>query len=269
MDDLTGRITYTAPGTIDLERPLSAEQQRLKVESPLGVIKFQKVGMIAGGTGITPMLQVINQILSDPNDETEIYLIFANRSVDDILLREELEELAEKHKRFHLFFILDKAPVGVEWKGGVGFVTEDLVKQIFPKPSDDLLVLECGPADTNFCRSDLKHSFEIKTKFFWGLVFLFQILQIQNLSLLQTTENFQTSLIKICFVFSFVNFQIDSLDLRKFFWDDHVTAYRLFINKSAKLKIMIQKYLKNYFVLFCSNSKITKKQNKNLDYKSN
>ena len=36
--------------------------------------------MIAGGTGITPMLQVIREILSNPEDKTEISLIFANQS---------------------------------------------------------------------------------------------------------------------------------------------------------------------------------------------
>ncbi|ETO30626.1 NADH-cytochrome b5 reductase 2 [Reticulomyxa filosa] len=141
----TCRITYTHPGTIELEKPLSAEQQRLGVTSPLGVIKFKKLAMIAGGTGITPMLQVIHQILSDPKDETEIHMIFANRSIDDILLREELEILTEKHSKFHLHFTLDKAPQGVEWHGGVGFVTEELVKKHLPKPASDVLLLECGP----------------------------------------------------------------------------------------------------------------------------
>jgi len=140
-----GRITYTAPGTIELERPLKAEQDRLKVESPLGVIKFKKVALIAGGTGITPILQVVRQILRDDNDDTDCYLIFANRSIDDILLREELEELAEKFKKFHVYFTLDKAPEDQEWNGGVGFVTQKLVQEHLPPPDEDLLLLECGP----------------------------------------------------------------------------------------------------------------------------
>jgi len=40
--------------------------------------------MIAGGTGITPMLQVLNQILNNPDDHTEVTLLFANLSEDDI-----------------------------------------------------------------------------------------------------------------------------------------------------------------------------------------
>jgi len=140
-----GRITYTDPGTIELERPLKAEQERLKIQSPLGMIKFKKLAMIAGGTGITPMLQVIHQIMRDENDDVECSLIFANRSIDDILVREELEELAEKYKKFHLFFTLDKGPTDKEWNGGVGFVTPDLVKKHLPPPDEDVLLLECGP----------------------------------------------------------------------------------------------------------------------------
>ena len=35
--------------------------------------------MIAGGSGITPMLQVLNAILKDPNDQTQCFLLFANQ----------------------------------------------------------------------------------------------------------------------------------------------------------------------------------------------
>lgn len=44
------------------------------------VIKTVKsVGMIAGGTGITPMLQVIRAIMKDPDDHTVCHLLFANQ----------------------------------------------------------------------------------------------------------------------------------------------------------------------------------------------
>ena len=35
--------------------------------------------MIAGGTGITPMLQIIRQMLKDKKDKTEMSLLFANQ----------------------------------------------------------------------------------------------------------------------------------------------------------------------------------------------
>lgn len=52
--------------------------------------------MIAGGTGVTPCYQVAQAILKDPADNTKISLVFGNLSEDDILLRKELDELAEQ-----------------------------------------------------------------------------------------------------------------------------------------------------------------------------
>jgi NAD(P)H-flavin reductase len=43
--------------------------------------------MLAGGTGITPMFQVLNAVLKDPKDRTRITLLYGNLTEDDILLR--------------------------------------------------------------------------------------------------------------------------------------------------------------------------------------
>ena len=39
-------------------------------------------------------MQVLKQILSDPDDKTELRLLYANQTEDDILVRKEMEELA-------------------------------------------------------------------------------------------------------------------------------------------------------------------------------
>jgi hypothetical protein len=40
----------------------------------------KEIGMIAGGTGITPMLQVLHAIFENPNDQTKCKLLYANQS---------------------------------------------------------------------------------------------------------------------------------------------------------------------------------------------
>lgn len=40
--------------------------------------------MIAGGTGITPMYQIIKSSIKDPKDNTQLSLIYANVNEDDI-----------------------------------------------------------------------------------------------------------------------------------------------------------------------------------------
>ena len=61
-------------------------------------------GMLAGGTGVTPMYQVANAILKNPADKTEITLLFANVSTDDILIEEELTNLQALSPQFKVCF---------------------------------------------------------------------------------------------------------------------------------------------------------------------
>ncbi|XP_077908748.1 NADH-cytochrome b5 reductase 3 [Ictidomys tridecemlineatus] len=109
------------------------------------VIKTVKsVGMIAGGTGITPMLQVIRAIMKDPDDHTVCHLLFANQTEKDILLRPELEELRNEHSaRFKLWYTVDKAPEA--WDYSQGFVNEEMIRDHLPAPGEETLVLMCGP----------------------------------------------------------------------------------------------------------------------------
>ncbi|KAJ3046323.1 NADH-cytochrome b5 reductase [Rhizophlyctis rosea] len=122
--------------------------QTMKVKGPKGQFKWtpnavRALGMIAGGTGLTPMLQIIKAILKNPADKTEVDLIFANVKYEDILLKEDLDDLASKHSQFRVHYVLNEPPS--EWTGGVGFVTKDMMKQWLPAPADDVKILICGP----------------------------------------------------------------------------------------------------------------------------
>ena len=46
--------------------------------------EFAEIGMVAGGTGITPMLQVVDEILANPADKTKVSLIFGNQTESDM-----------------------------------------------------------------------------------------------------------------------------------------------------------------------------------------
>ena len=103
----------------------------------------KKIGMIAGGTGITPMYQVLTEILANEADMTEVSLLYGNITEKDIILKGELDKLAASHSNFKLTYILDKPPAG--WAGAAGYVTADLVTKHMPPPAADNLVLVCGP----------------------------------------------------------------------------------------------------------------------------
>ncbi|TPX33383.1 hypothetical protein SmJEL517_g03766 [Synchytrium microbalum] len=123
--------------------------EQIKVKGPKGNFNYKgpnfvrSFGMIAGGTGITPMLQIIKSILKNPSDFTEVSLLYANVNEDDILLREELDQLAALHPRFTVYYILNNAPTS--WTGGVGFITKDMIQNRCPAPSSDIKILICGP----------------------------------------------------------------------------------------------------------------------------
>ena len=110
--------------------------QTLRVKGPKGAMVYtpnlaRHLGMIAGGTGITPMLQIIKAIIrgrprNGGNDTTEVDLIFANVNQEDILLKEDLDTLAEEDKGFRVHYVLNNPPE--RWNGGIGFVTPEMIK---------------------------------------------------------------------------------------------------------------------------------------------
>ena len=116
------------------------------LRKPLESRKAKHFGMIAGGTGITPMLQVIHAIVRDPNDEVKVSLIYANQTEDDILVREELESLVKDYPdRFTLHYTLDHPPS--EWIYSTGFITKEMIQKYLPAPAADKTtqILMCGP----------------------------------------------------------------------------------------------------------------------------
>ena len=60
------------------------------------------------------MLQLIRQVFRDENDRTCLSLLFANQTEEDILLREELEEVQKQYpERFKLWYTVDRPGEGI------------------------------------------------------------------------------------------------------------------------------------------------------------
>ncbi|KAM0324861.1 hypothetical protein ACHAQA_007827 [Verticillium albo-atrum] len=116
---------------------------------PKGAMRYQRglcrrIGMVAGGTGITPLFQLVRAICEDDRDTTEVSLIYANRSEGDILLRTQLEAFARRYpQNLKLHYLVDTAPEG--WAHGTGFVTKEVMAERLPAPAPDTKVMLCGP----------------------------------------------------------------------------------------------------------------------------
>ena len=142
--------------------------QDIEVRGPMGMLEYKgdgavlmnrggwkerrvsKIGMIAGGTGLTPMWQIVHSILADKADRTQLSFIYANVSESDILMRPQLDQLAAAHHNFHVFYTINPPREGdcipPHWKGGVGFVSREMIGKHMPKPEDsDAMILICGP----------------------------------------------------------------------------------------------------------------------------
>lgn len=100
------------------------------------------VGFVAGGTGITPMISIIRWILTKRLD-VDLFLVFANKTEEDIIFREEWDRAVRDYPNFHCYHVLEQPPAG--WSGGTGRVTVDILREYLPPPYPETKVFLCGP----------------------------------------------------------------------------------------------------------------------------
>jgi cytochrome-b5 reductase len=124
-------------------------QAQVEFAGPKGAMKYHRglcrsIGMIAGGSGISPMYQVIRAICEDGSDSTTVSLLYANRTEQDILLRKDLDDFARKYpQKFRVHYLLDSPPAN--WEYTKGYVTKGLIKERLPGAAPDTKVFLCGP----------------------------------------------------------------------------------------------------------------------------
>ncbi|KAI0066708.1 cytochrome-b5 reductase [Artomyces pyxidatus] len=114
---------------------------------PYKLNEFDEVALIGGGSGITPLYQLLVHALPDPANKTRFKLIFSNVTEADILLREELDALKQKYpETFDVVYTLGKPPAG--WAGAAtsssdaGFLKVHVAP---PSLGDKVKVFVCGP----------------------------------------------------------------------------------------------------------------------------
>src|SRR5262249_13921765 len=84
LGDFTGRIKALPPGT------------RVIAEGPFGAFtaaarQRERVALIAGGAGITPIRALLEELTGD------VVVVYRALREDDVILRDELDELADVH----------------------------------------------------------------------------------------------------------------------------------------------------------------------------
>jgi cytochrome-b5 reductase len=120
------------------------KSQRIMHGSPVVARRWKHVGLVAGGTGIAPLFQIVKILLDDPEDNAKIYLLSINRYEHDVLLKDELDEMAKIYPdRIRVTYQLtgNNAEEGYD-HGRYGV---DLAIKALPPPSSaDTMILVCG-----------------------------------------------------------------------------------------------------------------------------
>lgn len=124
---------------------------RLRALGPSGEFgrtSAHKLVLIAGGSGITPMMAMLRTWLPSEPDRA-IALIYANRSMQDVIFAQALAELEAEHSpRLSIHHVLEQPPP--HWSGAVGRGdTPTLARLLDAIPlahAGDVEFLLCGPA---------------------------------------------------------------------------------------------------------------------------
>jgi len=119
----------------------------IEASAPLGEFGYEPlrdkkhiVGL-AGGSGITPFYSIARAI-ADGTEDVSLTLLYGSRTQDEILLRDELNAIADSCDKVKIVHVLsdDPAARGCEH----GFLTAELIEDYVP--AGDYSVFICGPS---------------------------------------------------------------------------------------------------------------------------
>jgi ferredoxin-NADP reductase len=104
------------------------EGEEIRCQGPFGdfILRppLRDTIFIATGTGIAPFRSMLHWLLADParHQDKQFWLVFGNRTTEDIYYHDEFLRLAEGHLNFHYLPTLSRG--GAEWQGLRGYVQE-------------------------------------------------------------------------------------------------------------------------------------------------
>ncbi|EGR28617.1 hypothetical protein IMG5_171790 [Ichthyophthirius multifiliis] len=145
-----GKFEYLGQGNCKIDNRLQAGDIQTQ--------QYQTIFMIAGGTGITPMYQIIQHVCEDNLDNTQLVLLYANKTEEDILLRKEIENYQKNSQKLKIYYTLDqvfllkkyflkkqiKQQPPLDWKYFKGYINKEMIQQCFPYPDKQVLAVSCG-----------------------------------------------------------------------------------------------------------------------------
>lgn len=132
---------------------------RFEANGPAGVFRFQPVFhsrkslFLAGGSGITPFLSMIREIVDAALDR-DVVMLYGCRSSKAALYDEELRAYSEKYPNFKYHLVVSEDDDS--WNGEIGFIDRNLIMRLVPDYAERTCYI-CGPQVMNdFCKKELE-----------------------------------------------------------------------------------------------------------------
>ena len=112
------------------------------------LIHKETIVCIAGGSGITPFMSMIREIIECGLDRT-VYLFYGSKTTDDVIFSDELAHLAERFENIHYIPVIENP--AEEYAGTCGFVTRKVLDEVLENIVDKSFFI-CGPQGLyDFC----------------------------------------------------------------------------------------------------------------------
>lgn len=119
-----------------------------KINGPYGDFTYTgenlKLGFLTGGIGITPMRSML-KFIADRNLKTDVRMLYSNKTVADIVFKDELDAIAREHSNIKVDHVLTREP---EWKGLKGHVDASMIREQIPDYAERTFYI-CGPPAMN------------------------------------------------------------------------------------------------------------------------
>lgn len=117
----------------------------VRVRYPFGSFVFnesyKKIAFLSGGIGVTPIKSMCKYVV-DSRIETDLILIYGNRSFKDIVFKEDFDLMAKQFPKLKVVHVLCEADPACNAR--IGYINETIIKEDIQDYIDRKYFL-CGP----------------------------------------------------------------------------------------------------------------------------
>jgi ferredoxin-NADP reductase len=118
---------------------------RVKIEYPFGKFTLddpkKKIAFLSGGIGITPIRSICKYVV-DTNLGTDMILVYANRTISDIVFKEDFDLMQKQYARLKVTHVLCEPAPG--FKCTIGLINAQIIKNEVPDFGERKFYI-CGP----------------------------------------------------------------------------------------------------------------------------